>query len=70
MTLPELKNKTIEVKGTFRLADDLSIWDLEDALKQEDTLQYILDTYYSDPSFIDEYFLDYLKEPKVSFVND
>lgn len=69
MTLEELKNKNVEVKGSFKLGNDLSIWDLEDALKQDDPIQYILNTYYSDSFFIDEFFLDYLESPQVS-IND
>lgn len=69
MTLEELKNKNVEVKGSFKLGNDLSVWDLEDALKQDDPIQYILNTYYTDSSFIDEFFLDYLESPQVS-IND
>lgn len=69
MTLEELKNKNVEAKGSFKLGNDLSIWDLEDALKQDDPIQYILNTYYSDSSFVDEFFLDYLESPQVS-IND
>lgn len=70
MTLEELKNKNVEVKGSFKLGNDLSIWDLEDALKQENPLQYILDTYYKDKLSIDSYFLDSLKDLQINFAND